>query len=406
MKQQILFVIFVLNFINVHSQEDGGQPKALAPKEFSIPPSPVFDLMGVTPSQVNRTSDIKDFKVDWSFKSWRLNPNLAIQSQPVWELLYNRKDLSRYQAASRFMRKLSSLDVSLGTVQNEENDRRIGGAVKFNLVKKKDPLMQTYLYADIGTRYADEKTGLELQLKASKDKLDSTANVLEKPALREEIKSITTQLATLNDRRNAEINDRARIYITENWNAASLDVAVGTVYTYQTDSAGSLKKLRLNRNTGWGIWLNGGLPLGKKWMISGLLRSTWYKEELNFTLFNEDTFQDSIATATAQNRIYSIGTNIRYGGARYSFFVEFLYEKRAIRTPAEALEKSFTAPGDLEVVKSSVKWTPLNPNSLSIGGDWRVGSRVIINYGMRWIMDSRGKTQAFVPIAGISCMMR
>ena len=84
----------------------------VTPKELTIPPSPVFDLMGVTSSQINRTSDIKDFKVDWSFKSWRLNPNLAIQSQPIWELLYNRKDLSKYQASSRFMRRMASFDLS------------------------------------------------------------------------------------------------------------------------------------------------------------------------------------------------------------------------------------------------------------------------------------------------------
>src|SRR5207248_7754004 len=69
----------------------------ISPKELSIPAAPVFDLMGVTPSQITRASDIKDFKVDWSFKSWRLSPNLAIQAQPFWELIYNRKDLTRYR---------------------------------------------------------------------------------------------------------------------------------------------------------------------------------------------------------------------------------------------------------------------------------------------------------------------
>src|SRR5215213_5960205 len=78
------------------AQEDAAAGR-VSPKEFSIPASPVFDLMGVTSSQINRTSDIKDFKVDWSFKSWKLSPNLAIQSQPIWEMFYNRKDLSKYQ---------------------------------------------------------------------------------------------------------------------------------------------------------------------------------------------------------------------------------------------------------------------------------------------------------------------
>src|SRR3954469_26046646 len=113
----------------VHSQNDNAAGR-VTPKEFSIPASPVFDLMGVTSSQINRTSDIKDFKVDWSFKSWKLSPNLAIQSQPVWEIFYNRKDLSKYQNTSTFMRRLASADLSVGSVLDENSDRRIGYAVK------------------------------------------------------------------------------------------------------------------------------------------------------------------------------------------------------------------------------------------------------------------------------------
>src|SRR6187549_2355845 len=117
LKAGLLVLLLATSFTGMAQQEAANG--RLSPKEFSIPASPVFDLMGVTPSQINRTTDIKDFKVDWSFKSWRLNPNLAIQSQPVWELLYNRKDLSKYQAASRFMRRMASLDISVGTVQDE-----------------------------------------------------------------------------------------------------------------------------------------------------------------------------------------------------------------------------------------------------------------------------------------------
>ncbi|MES1224580.1 MAG: hypothetical protein ABUT20_54305, partial [Bacteroidota bacterium] len=132
--------------INGQTEQAVDAAQKLSPRELTIPTSPLFDLMGVAPSQVARTADIKDFKVDWSFKNWRLNPNLAIQAQPVWELFYNRKKLDKYQAASSFQRMMASLDVSLGTVQNELSDRRIGGAVKMNLYKQKDPLLIKGLY--------------------------------------------------------------------------------------------------------------------------------------------------------------------------------------------------------------------------------------------------------------------
>lgn len=387
-------------------EEEESKSGRLSPKEFSIPPSPVFDLMGVTPSQINRTSDIRDFKVDWSFRSWRLNPNIAIQAQPLWELLYKRKPLLKYQQAGYLMQRLSTLDLSVGTVQNEENDRRIGFSVKMNLLKGKDPLMSRGLYDDITVRFEEEETSVRLQLKELQAKLDSSTNIVEKAAIRNEIASVNEQLQTFHTRRQAAIAERVSLFVAEHWNAASLDVAFGRVFTYQSDSAGSLRKLRLNRNTGWGLWINGGVPLGKRWVLSGLLRTTWYEEQVDFLIKDQVTAEEIQRSAVAENKLYSVGVNIRYGGPLYSFFAELLYEKKSLKTPVEALEEVFTAPAGTGIVSSSVQWTTVHPTTISVGGDWRISRNVIINYGMRWLLDKNGRSQAFTPVAGISCMMR
>jgi hypothetical protein len=388
------------------AQEDETKAGRLSPKELTIPPSPVFDLMGVTSSQVNRTSDIKDFKVDWSFKSWRLNPNLAIQSQPVWELLYNRKDLSKYQKASGFMRRLSSIDVSIGSVQDENNDRRIGFATKLNLYKQKDPLMARGLYAGISEKYNKEKKELLEQLKELKIKLDTTTDILVKPALRSEISAAEEQLLSLNSKRNEEINSRAKVFVSENWNASSLDIAFGKVFTYQTDSAGSLKSLRLNRNTGWGTWMNANLGIGRKFLLTGLLRNSWYEEELDFLVRNTATGEEAEQKAIADNTLLTMGINLRYGSPVYTFFIEFLYERKGLKTPVEALNETFKAPGGIEVIGSTVKWDVVHPNTVSFGGDWRLSRSVILNYGMRCVFDGNWKFRTFTPIATLSCMMR
>jgi hypothetical protein len=387
--------------------QDETQAGRVTPKELSIPAAPIFDLMGVTPSQITRTSDIKDFKVDWSFKSWRLNPNLAIQSQPVWELFYNRKDLSKYQHASGFMRRLASLDISIGTVQNEDEDRRIGAAAKLNLIKGKDPLLAKELYSDISEKYKAEKTELENQVRELENQLDSTSDILKKPGLREQIKSTEEQLLSINSRRNAEINERAAIFVAENWNASWLDVAAGKVNTFATDSAGSLLKLRLNRNTAWSFWLNGGFPLGKRLLVSGLIRTSVYEEQVDFLLRDKTTEEESLQQAVADNELWSVGLNLRYGGSIYTFFAEFLYERRGLRTPLEALNEVFEVPGNnFEIVSSSVKWTTLHPFTINFGGDWRLSRNVILNYGMRCVFDDNWKFQTFIPVATISCMMR
>jgi hypothetical protein len=406
MKQLTVNLILLIAFLFAGKTTSAQQSGRVSPKELTIPAAPVFDLMGVTPSQVNRTSDIKDFKVDWSFKSWKLNPNLAIQSQPVWEMFYNRKDLSKYQAASGFMRKLASTDLSVGSVQDENNDRRIGFATKFNLYRQSDPLMAKELYGGISEKYQTEKAELLAQLKELQLKLDTTTNILLKPEIRNQVRSTEEQLATINSRRNDEINGRAKIFVAEHWNASSLDVSFGKVFSYITDSAGSLKSLRLNRSTGWGGWLNGNLGIGKKLLLSALFRTTWYQEELEFQVKNINTGEEATQKAVADNTLNTVGLNLRYGGSLYTFFVEFLYEKKGLKTPVEALGEAFTAPASFTVVNSSVKWDVVHPNTISIGGDWRISQSVIINYGMRCVFDDQWKFRTFIPIATISCMMR
>jgi hypothetical protein len=266
--------------------------------------------------------------------------------------------------------------------------------------------MARELYLDISERYATEKLELEEQLKQQRLALDTTKDILAKPALRSAVQATEDQLNTMNSRRNDEINSRAKIFVAENWNSSSLDIAVGKVYTYKTDSAGSLKSLRLNRNTGFSGWINGSLGLGKRFLLSGLVRTSWYDEELDFLIRNTATDEEFSQLAVAQNTLLTVGLNVRYGGPLYTFFVEFLYERKGLKTPVEALSDAFKSPGGFEVVGNTVKWNVVHPNTISFGGDWRLSRSVMLNYGMRCVFDDNWKFTAFTPVATIACMMR
>lgn len=388
--------------LNLHNSET---TEKLSPKEFTIPTAPLFDLMGVAPSLVAKSADIKDFKVDWSFKSWKLNPNLAIQSQPIWEAFYNRKSITKYQKASAFARMLTTLDVSVGTVQTENNDRRIGGALKINIYKQHDPLLQKNGYKEIEQSFAVELVTLKEEEKRLKKLLDSIIDQREVKKLQEALNENDQKIVTYYSRKNKAIQEKAKEFISKKWNSGYIDVAAGKIYTYNTDSAGSLRKLKLNRNTGSGAWLNYGFGLGKRLLLSGLLRTTFYQEELNFKLI-DNLGNETDATSIADNRLFTAGVNLRYGGPIYNFFIEFIAEGKTLKTPLEALNATFTAPAGKTIASSSVKWDIVNPYVISFGGDWRVSRNVILNYGIRCEMDSKFKTKSFIPIANISCMMR
>ncbi len=377
----------------------------LTPTELSIPASPVFDIMGVTPSQVTRTSDIKDFKVDWSFKSWSLSPNISLESQPVWEVLYNRRDIKRYQRASPLMRKLAGVNVSAGTVLDENSDRRIGLAIKANLYKEKDPLLEKGYYEDIEKSIVEERKAIEEELKTARKELDTVKNLLLKPAIRQSIQSLEMSLLSLNSKRTSLINERASILNGEFWNSGWVDVGYGNVKSYITNANGDLNGLRVNRSTAQGLWVNAGKGLGKNLLISGLARVHLYDEQVNFMLENANAVIVDTVTV-GSNQLFTLGVNLRYGNPYFSFFAECIYDKRALKTPLQAIREVFITPDNFDIIPTSVDWTVVHPYRINFGGDWRMSRNVLLNFSMQTIFDNAARLKTFLPVVAIACLMR
>lgn len=408
-KPLLLLTVFVLmQKLGAYAQTENETKytEKLVPREFAIPASPLFDLMGAAPNQVARTSNLKDFKVDWSFKNWKVNPNIAIQGQPVWELFYNKKNISKYQHATYVQRMLASLDLSIGSVTNDISDRRLGGAIKLNLFTNKDPLLNKGAYDEIEKTFDEELLQLKQNEIALLKKLDTLTRPVDLQATREELR-INDQLRTsFYGRKNDAIREKAKQFISDNWNANFIDIAFGKIYSYATDSAGSFTKLRINRNTGSGTWINFGMGVGKRGLISGLIRSSFYEEQVTFNLMDDVTNQEISDTAIASNKLFSLGLNFRYGGPVFNFFAEVIYEGKSVKTPIAAVNEVFKAPIGQSIITSTVVWDVVHPYTVNFGGDWRISRNVVLNYGMRLVMDKNYKAVSFTPIANISCMMR
>jgi hypothetical protein len=399
-------LILLLCAVTVVAQTENNENKKPVATDFSIPPSPIFDLMGVTPSQVTKPSNVRNFKVDWSFKSWRLSPNLALQAQPIWELFYKNKRIDKYSKASAFSRMLSTLDVSVGTVLDEDNNRRIGVAGKLNLFRKADPLMYAGLYKSIDDKFIDDRYQLDSTLRTLRKQLDTISDVFKKPGLRQQIQQAEEQLFTLKSSRESSINEIVKTFILEDWNKPYLDIAWGNIWSYKTDSAGSLRSLQLNRNTGNGVWINGGLPLGKRWLLSGLARSTFYEEQVNFNIERLSDGKQFSDTVVAANRLYTLGLNLRYGSPYFSFFVELFVDRKVIKKPEDIIKTEFKNNNQFAVVSPTVKWTTVDPYVFTFGGSWRISNVLALDYGMRCIIDKDKKFKTFTPIVNLSCLMK
>lgn len=335
--------------------------------DLSIPVSPALTLLGVNPSLVSRPSFTRDIKVDWSFTSYRVSPNLALEAQPIWLLFYDRPDLTRYRRAGALLRTLSTLSISLATIQRgTDEQRQLAAAVKLNLFRAKDPLMEVEQFK---RSYADYYLKREELLKLQRqfeDSLQYHSDPVDKLQAQDEIDKLESELVRLKVQqkdRNQEIKAQ---YQRAFWNASCLDVAIGRVYNYNTDV---LDSLRL-QDSGLGGWVTGGLRVGRHGFLSGQVQYI-AQEVLN----PNNRVVGTRATVGA-------GLNFRYGSPRYNFFLEAM--------------RDYVLEGGPQV----------RTFTLAYGGDLRLGSSVLLGYGIRNVITDNLVLKNLIPVASVTCLMR
>jgi hypothetical protein len=339
--------------------------------EFTIPVSPAFDLLAVSPSQITRPSNIREFKVDWSFRSWRLKPNIAIQAQPIWELAYNRPDLTRYRKAPKWLKTLSTLDVSAGTIEDADQTRRASMALKINLFRQRDPLNDMRLFVGIDSNFRKRQDALTFQIHALKEQRRATASA-EKLAVTLAIDSLL-QLRDVEARaQKARIQEVAQTYVQAHWNAAHLDVAWGKVFSFDNPA---LDSLRL-RGQASAVWANGSVGLNRKVLLTGMVKYL---------------MQEALDSLSKGGNVLSGGVGFRYGNPKFSFFSELVFSR-------------FDTPPSLE--PATLNLTQVEQYSISYGGDWRINYNILLSYGVRLDYSTGFRFKNIVPIAGVSCMMR
>jgi len=362
-----------LIFLNLCANAQQTTNSVVKATEFSIPTSPAFDLLAVNPSQISRPNNIRDFKVDWSFRSWRLKPNIAIQTQPVWEAVYNRPDLGRYRRASPLMRTISTLDVSAGTIEDDVTRRRASLAIKINLYRQHDPLKDMKLFVGIDSAYSRRSEAQQTELRRLKDlRRKEGISLQEKSMLTVKLDSMRQVIDYDSRAQKERIQAVASTYVKSYWNAAHLDVAWGKVLSYQNAALDSLSL----QGKATALWLNGSAGIGKKMLLTGVLKYV---------------MQENLDSTATQGNILIGGIGVRYGSPKFNFFTEFLYAK------ADA-PFGLDAPG-LNLIQ-------VERFSVTYGGDWRINHNVMLSYGVRVDYAERLKFKNILPVAGVLCMMR
>lgn len=401
-----LFLILALWVAVVSAQNFSGgnssplQSQAARATEFSIPSSPAFNMLNEnTPSRIERYASLHDFKVDWSLtngqQGYTLSPGLAIEAQPVWLLFFDRAGAARYRNASPLLRMLSTLSLSAGT--NASNEKNwLAYAAKINLYRQHDPLNDAKFLRTLEQATDGLKDSLLLKIKALEMEQIRLSRRDEDygrryEALADSITEMEFGISELEREQSKKLAEVRENYIQEHWNSSYLDVAFGRLLTYEQSTTviiktfeslsvpGEMDTVAFKENTlkvansGFGIWLSGGVGLGDQVLLSGMIRYGKKPSKLTGTV----------------GQVFSTGVNLRYGGRRHNFFIEAFYDRSLAPLasfPEEKAEQKFYM--------------------LTIGGDWRFSRNVMLSFGIRQTKDFDNGTYLLQPLINVNCLMR
>ncbi|QQS29603.1 MAG: hypothetical protein IPM47_01225 [Sphingobacteriales bacterium] len=329
--------------------------------EFSIPVSPAFVMLDATPERIIKPGMPRNFKVDWSLRTYSFQPNLAIEAQPLWHLLYDRAPLSKYQKANPLLKMLSTLSGSVGIVSRDSLNNLAWG-FKMNIYRSRDPLSDPELVDSLNMLVGGDERQMmsELrQLRKQADKLKGrkdAASERSRNTLFQSIDSLRAELVYFQAMRRETIRELQSRYINRHWNTSMIDVAFARSYVFDRDV--TLDSLSL-LSEATGMWVNASVGLGKNWLLSGMAHYTLREISDSFLW----------------------GANMRFGNGRYNFFTEFFMQ-------------NFT------------RQTESNSFTIAYGGDFKLSRSVLLNFSLRNRFSNKIVLKEILPIANIICLMR
>lgn len=348
----------------------------------AIPSAPAFSLLGVNPELVTRPSDVKEFKVDWRIKNYKVAPDLALEAQPLWWLYYRKKRPGELKNMSHLQRILSTTSVSFATAK-VDNVNHLAWAIKANVYKEFDLLQSQKHLTKVQKSIDDQLEPYQFLIDSIQFDMHKSRNKDSLKLKREMVRDLRFEMKLVQKREMENLKEEAESLVQENWNMDMIDFSLGRVYTY--NNAG-IDSLRL-RKAGWGFWLNGAKGIGKNGLVTGLLR-------INRVGVNTD---------------YWLGGSYRFGNGRYNFFGEVVYQRRNNNPENGFLdEEQFS---ELRSEDLGNGWYGFKDGdgysmwTIAYGGDFRLNNNILLNFALRTNLESGLKFSSFLPIANIICLM-
>ena len=267
-KASVYLIISIFLYISspptLYSQENSNEINEIRPTDFSLPPAPAYLLLDANSPLVSKPGVIRDFKVDWSLKSYKLAPNLAFEAQPIWLLAYDRADLKKYQHASPFWKTMSTLSLSAGTLDANDSLRQFAYAAKITVYRQHDVLNNNSYFKDIVEQFLDKETKLTQKINILKKELKTTKSLEKRDSIDQVLFNVWNEIEELKINQKQKIKERQTDYANRHWNSAFIDIAYGNSYTFNRNFARIDSSIANFKKNSFGFWINGSVGIVRR----------------------------------------------------------------------------------------------------------------------------------------------
>jgi len=378
--KNIVTLLCLLLVLCTNAQE---YSEGLEQTNFFIPSAPAFAMLGVTPELVTRPGYIRDFKVDWRIKNYKVAPDLALEAHPVWFLYYDRHDLDTYRKSSPFMKSFSTTSLSFSTAKID-GVNHMSFAAKMNVYREKDPMTDNKLIKELQREVDWDEFEIHQKINDLRNAADLAEDKEQRRALRDSISGLKNELKMVREGQRERLKTIQSEYVDENWNASMLDVAFGRVWTYNNKGLDSLKI----QKAGFALWANGSLRMGKKGLVTGILKYTRSGNDGSMTLSG----------------------SYRYGSPKYNFYFEAVYDRLPdLENAVVSDEEYFSNSIEYDLGSGWFHYDDAEMRSyftMAYGGDFLLSRNILLNFALRTKMTSDLKFTQLIPVANLTCLMR
>lgn len=327
----LMCVVCSLSHADDGAKKETASTAANASIDLSVPESPAFKVLGVTPNKVDRPSSPKEFAaslVNGIDTNGNFQSGFALDTSPY--LLFNSTNigLKDYQTdyATRFLSRSQLSFATANGATDTDKSLKLAVGIKFTPWDEGDPRNDKMLTSCLEGAISNVELSMDDEQEAlliEKNKLDFQIKYEEKQDIKDllerQMKTILLKLGKINEERQEEFSKKInetikscrenKMFVSNLWNKSSW--AIGFAPTFIT-STGNTQDLMYS---GLGAWTS---------VAYGIYDYAQFITQATYRNKEQIPDQNAVGTFFEQDNM-SIGARIRFGRSDINGNIEGLY---------------------------------------------------------------------------------